>query len=1153
MITNGYSLIQMEIVNWGNFHGYQKFNLRRSGEGEGLFAAPQASAILGVNGSGKTTLIDALMITLLPFENSVKLGVTNDYESGAGGGRTIKDYVLGKFSSSQDGQADPKSVYNREKGCSTLLLRFQHNSDSKRYLTLGRLWWYSNYKVSDTQLGLLCFDSLTMADLCPEERIPKSAKAFKANMKASSSGIQIYETMQSYFTALSGALGGVSRNDLKLLNRAFYVKSISHIDPFIKENMLLSAENPYLDRLLENVRNGQEIASAIETCERKLHSINRIIKELEKLSRLGVLIKELKQERSLFELLPDFKEIEQFKVDLETHKITIEKARSQQPDFIRQMENNGLELASVQAQIDKNDAANKISLMQKQVQHLSDKITWGKGLVDKWTRKLAPHKIFIPKSTDEIEAFQIKLEKLRDSLNLQIVQGAHDLDQQRIQVYETDQQSQALKQEIEHLTRSGSLIPQRIYEIKEQAVKDLKIPAKEIRFLAELVQIKPEFEKYRKPVEAVFFAVAKNILCHPAHLDTLTRWLDKNGFRADITVKRISEQELLPFKEDLEFDQTSILNFIEVLSEEEHPFTHYIWRWCEEAFDFKLVEASQFNAKGNRRLVTREGLLKNDTRTMRKLKKDFPFSLGWDTRSTIERKSQELMGLGKAYQKQREDLVTIETKQNQLQTELSYIEELLSSKEDILLLCSHSELEKEKKQLHINLEELRDKAPELKTLHKKLEALEQTDQRLRKKMAEVEYRIEDAAKKIGDIEKYLPLREERFFNSKPFLKAVEFKGSTDQLLAELRTRQEKLTSKGVSPSEASADIDEDLRLHEQKKNASTPRAIGLLAEHQRTFGDTSVAYKLEVEEMKTLIEGWEMLQKQLENTELPKAREKWQRFFDQILIDSVKDTLNEIKARISDISDSIKSINEVLKLTNFEELPTEERYLQIEARVSSEDRIRKFRRNMQELESVLGPSVRMQEQGQSETVMNVLIPFVEEFQKEPSYRDYVTDVRNHFRFQVHSLMRLNPGEDPIMETFTGARKDAKSSAQTTQLAYALLASSLAYRFRFHDPVGGQETPRLIILDEFGGKFDNEKPREIVKLINQMGFQSILLSPMSKADLLAESIGQMIFVHKLSAQKSKVKSFEINSLEDYHKLLSSQSQQESAAAPAQVTS
>jgi uncharacterized protein YPO0396 len=180
--------------------------------------------------------------------------------------------------------------------------------------------------------------------------------------------------------------------------------------------------------------------------------------------------------------------------------------------------------------------------------------------------------------------------------------------------------------------------------------------------------------------------------------------------------------------------------------------------------------------------------------------------------------------------------------------------------------------------------------------------------------------------------------------------------------------------------------------------------------------------------------------------------------------------------------------------------------------------------------------------------MGVLVPFVEEFQNEPSYRDYVTDVRNHFHFEVHSLRRRQGQNDERVEVFTGARRDAKSSAQTTQLAYALLASCLAYRFRFHDPVGGQETPRILILDEFGGKFDNEKPREILKLLEKMGFQAILVSPMSKADLLAEGISQLVFVHKISATHSKVQSFDVASKADYERLVRQMTGDRNVARP-----
>jgi uncharacterized protein YPO0396 len=255
-------------------------------------------------------------------------------------------------------------------------------------------------------------------------------------------------------------------------------------------------------------------------------------------------------------------------------------------------------------------------------------------------------------------------------------------------------------------------------------------------------------------------------------------------------------------------------------------------------------------------------------------------------------------------------------------------------------------------------------------------------------------------------------------------------------------------------------------------------------------------------------------------------------------MDSVKDTINEIKAKLYEIENSIVSINEVLKMTNFEDLPTEKRYLQINIQTSQDERIRKFRRQMQEVEKLLGPQIRTNVETQSDYIMQTLLPFVDGLQKDLNYRNYVTDVRHHFIFKVNSLRRGVGEDDLIVETFTGSRNDAKSSAQTTQLAYTLLASCLAYRFKFHDPVYGQDTPRLLILDEFGGKFDNEKPKDILRLLARMGFQSLLVSPMSKADLLADNINQLILVYKVSASHSKTQSHTIFSRADYDQLLES---------------
>jgi uncharacterized protein YPO0396 len=325
-----------------------------------------------------------------------------------------------------------------------------------------------------------------------------------------------------------------------------------------------------------------------------------------------------------------------------------------------------------------------------------------------------------------------------------------------------------------------------------------------------------------------------------------------------------------------------------------------------------------------------------------------------------------------------------------------------------------------------------------------------------------------------------------------------------------------------------------------QKEAIFGRLGAALSYYQREFSDPNLIYTVssleQIQEMDAL---WGHTLAKLQETELPQAEKTWKDFFEQILMDSVRDTVNEVKQRLHDIAQNITSINEVLKLTNFEDLPTEKRYLQIIFTSNQDDRIRKFRHQMSEVEKLLGTQVRSLADGQSEKVIQVLTGFVDDLQKDGSYRDFVTDVRNHFSFKVQSLRRMAlPAVDEVAETFTGARKDAKSSAQTTQLAYTLLASCLAYRFRFNDPEAGANTPRLLILDEFGGKFDNEKPKDIIKLLDQMGFQSMLVSPMSKAELLSGSINHLVLVHKESPSVSKAHSVRIQSKEDYDKLINS---------------
>jgi uncharacterized protein YPO0396 len=1147
MLDNGYSLTRVELLNWGNFHGYQKLSLYETSTAGPLFQSQPASAILGVNGSGKSTLIDALMIALLPFEGSLKLGVTNDAEGGGSGGRTTRDYVLGKHSSSGGQTAAPETIFGRKDGCSIVLLRFAHNRHADRVLTLGRIWWFQNFKVSDTQLAFLSYENLGLHELCADGKTPPTAKQFRQHLRSTRPSVQLFETMQSYFSALSQALGRISRDDLKILNRAFFVKSISNIDQFIRENMLIEQDSPNLERLMENVRNGKEIAHSIETCETKINAIARILRELGKLKEFTSSARQVERSLRLLSLHREWSEWRDLVTQAEELAKEISRLTLRLPLVQREAKQAEEDAKAARLSLLNDNVEAQIETLEREAKALEEKLTWKRSVLEKWLERARAISLKLPTNASGWERFLGDLSETLRETKGEIKSLALEIETFREKKFTVETAARELRGEFEHIAKSGTLIPRELFEIKSMAIKDLKISASDLMFVGELLQVKREHAANRIAIESVLFPIARNLLCHPDALQPLTRWLDANGLKADLTVKRISNEDLFadsPQPLEVSSGGERILDMLEIRSESEHPFANYLWTWLKATFDYELVDVKRFKSSDGK-FVTREGLVKKDRRTMRKLKKSFSFSLGWDNADTLERLTAALQKMNSEHS---DVNATIETKLKSLSRadeRVRLLNEIDDEHEKI------STIETDTKSLSFLLEtkvRLLAENPDLQKLRREVEDLDQKAQGLIRGFLGLESDLQSKQALHLKVASLAPSRERDLKNSQVFGDLRFDLGSEEALTDELNALESRLQKRGINRLQ----YESELQTEAQKVETSRTRAISTVAvnlnQYRQQFNDPNLPYdlgaglaaNLALEHFAT---EWSAAERRLKDTDLPSAQDKWRKFFDQILLDSVKDMINEIKSRVHETSETITSINGVLKLTNFEDLATEQRYLRIDSQTSSDERVRKFRKSMAEVEKTLGPSMRGQIESQSQAIMAVLVPFVEEFQNDPAYRAFVTDVRNHFLFAVQSLRRAVSGSavdklDEVVEVFSGARKDAKSSAQTTQLAYALLASCLAFRFRFHDPSGGADTPRLIILDEFGGKFDNEKPREIIKLLDKMGFQSVLVSPMSKADLLADSISHLVLVHKASASRSKAQSYHLTSRADYDRLLAS---------------
>lgn len=1128
MMSQGQTLVRIELYNWGNFSGLHTVELYPKGASGPLLAPPPASAILGVNGSGKSTIIDGIMIVLLPFEQVLKLGVTNDYEKGSGGGRRGEDYVLGKFASSDGSTKDLASVYNRQNGVSLFQLTFQHNEKSDSFITVGAVWWYNNYKVSNRHFYTTQSD-LSIKDICPNGVLPKNIKVFKDNFLPIGFNPQTFDTAQSYFTILSTLLGGVSKDDLKLFNRAFYVKSIEHIDNFIRENMLIEEENENLGNLLENVSNGNQITQQIELCRKKLESTGKILEALEKLTELQEKIFVEKKQKSFINLFQYWLPICLGHEQLDEMKKKLEDCRLKLPNLNEQKNTLDGIISSLKDKLQNSETARTLEMLEARAGHMDENLQGLRSKKNSFSEAMAKAKVRLPRDASPAQVIAVIQTKVSE-FNQHIEDLKTELDQLRRQENASLERSRQLKSDLAHFESHKTLISGPLYDVKINAIRELKLPEEALMFVGETISINAS--ENRVAVESALEPISRNLLVHPDYLDKVTAWIDKTKLNSSVTVKRISHEELLLQATIEDRDKNSILSMVSLRDLKENPFYYYVIRWLNASYAYRLVNVAEFK-RGTGLLVTCDGLVKRDKTTMRKLRKDFQYSLGWNPTQRIEELTGELLELNRFWSTQKEKIDELDSSIDK-DKELIGILKAYESTEK-LDFFDLPNLENRLKELNDQIDQLKEKDKDLASVRKALESKEQEYETTRAEIAGIQAQEKSLTEDSKKIKNQLPLLEQSFHEIRFYREVLEGFETEEDMIQEFSKGRSKLEGNYV---ELLADIEAKLDNLGRNRVSLVSRATTLMTNYKNEFSDPNLLYVFQdTEKPRILLDAWISHREKLEKSELANLQEKWKEFFNDVLINSIRDTLDELKGQERDIQDNIHSINRVLSLNHFEKLPTEERYLKIDSSPSQHESIKRFKAESASIEKIFSsPELRAKLEEANAEVIDPLKNFVDYLKDNERERKFVTDIRNHFQFKVQSWLRSDTAEDRPVETFTGSRHDAKSSAQTTHLAYTLLASSLAYRFRFNDPIKGRNTPRLIVLDEFGGKFDNEKPRDILQMLSLMGFQPVLVSPMTKAEILADDLCYVTLVHKASASKSKVQSYQIQSKEQYNKMV-----------------
>jgi uncharacterized protein YPO0396 len=273
------------------------------------------------------------------------------------------------------------------------------------------------------------------------------------------------------------------------------------------------------------------------------------------------------------------------------------------------------------------------------------------------------------------------------------------------------------------------------------------------------------------------------------------------------------------------------------------------------------------------------------------------------------------------------------------------------------------------------------------------------------------------------------------------------------------------------------------------------------------------------------IELYTQMLNKLKTDSLPKYKEQFSnlrtRQIQQDIIDlnsSIKDWNRKIKLNISDLNDSLNSIE-------YQKDPNTKIRLTIE-RARDKD-IRKFKNLLDK--AIPDPAIaalgKEEQQKANEKFIFAVDKLVNTLKNDDRFATKVLDVRNWYQFAV---------EEYDCETSEQVRfyKDSSaiSGGQKAKLAYTILAAAIAHQFDVFNYDNSARSFRFVIVDEAFSKSDDANSRYAMDLFKTMDLQLMVVTPMDKVNLVEPYIksvqitickdGKHSFVHSIKKEELK---------------------------------
>ncbi|MFW0785877.1 ATP-binding protein [Gordonia sp. CPCC 206044] len=525
-----YSLSRLQLINWGVFDGYHSIPFSTAG-----------SLITGSSGSGKSSLLDAISLAFLP-DHRRNFNASGDATAAgsSSGKRTVGKYVRGAWGERRDGANTREVMYLRGTGPAWAAIAVTYTSTDGTSITGLVLKWLAAGKMTDAHSSYFIHDGdVDIVEVCNDW-----AKSNYNSARFREQGWRGGPGEGKYLATLYSLIGIRSSDAAQqLLGKAKSLKSVGGLGQFVREFMLdeptsivgikdaLEQIDPLVEarELLDVARRKRTILGNIEAVQERYTSESATFSVLDTIDSATIrsYVSNLRRRNAEPEIGDLDDQIARLDADLAALTAQHDQLRSDHSHLLSRIATSTGDLAPLQEQLTAAQTlANEVSMRR-----------------ESYEDKILALDFTLPNDAEDFWSLRETLLEEATRIDGQLEAGKGHFAEALAREVAAREQRDVARDELERVRQAGSALPRTEHEMRRMIANGLQIDESELRYVAELVELDPDQERWRLAVEKVLRNAGLRLLVPDKHFRAALRYVNSHDMRGRIQLHQAENRQ----------------------------------------------------------------------------------------------------------------------------------------------------------------------------------------------------------------------------------------------------------------------------------------------------------------------------------------------------------------------------------------------------------------------------------------------------------------------------------------------------------------------------------------------------------------------------------------------------------------------------------